>query len=161
MSVGPELVAQLLMLSQRDPNDPRWHDVERSIGFEFPNTFKVLAETLGHCYWNEFAFIYNPLLDSYEETITSVLDAERALRQHSPNFFLFPLFPEPNGLYPWGGTDNGDTLFWVRMHDEWPTLIKGPRAPEFEVRFTPCERLLHQIATGAIRSTIIPDLSQQ
>ncbi|GAB2836779.1 hypothetical protein GCM10027176_46430 [Actinoallomurus bryophytorum] len=37
----------------------------------------------------------------------------------------YPYHPEPGGLYPWGATQNGDTLFWLTAADpdRWTIVV--------------------------------------
>jgi len=149
---------ELLALPREPPNDPRWSDIEKRMGLSFPAPFKHIAERYGDRPWNDFACILNPLSSGYEDRVERILAADRASRDEFPEHYLFPLYPESHGLFPWATTDNGDTLFWVRLHPRWPTLIRGPRAPEFEVNFSSCELVLYQIAAGTIRSRVLPDL---
>lgn len=54
-------------------------------------------------------------------------------------------------------TDNGDTLYFITEGepDDWPTLLKDARAPEFEVSFLPPSLLVHHFVVGMLRSTIL------
>jgi hypothetical protein len=150
---------ELLALPREAPRDPRWPEIEARIGLSYPIAFKHIAERFGDRCWNDFVSILSPLSADYNAQVQAILDAERTSRAGFPDYYVFPLHPEPEGLFPWAITDNGDTLFWIRKHLRWPTLIKGARAPEFEVNFSPCELVLYQIAAGTIRSNIFPDMS--
>jgi hypothetical protein len=153
------IARELLSLPKEPPSDPRWPELEAGIRIRFPAPFKHIAERYGDRCWNDFAYILNPLSNEYEGWVSRILEAERADRDAFPEHYLFPLHPEAEGLFPWATTDNGDVLFWVRKHSRWPTLIKGARAPEFEVDFSPCEIILYHIAAGTTRSRMFPDLS--
>jgi hypothetical protein len=143
--------------SSDELGDSRWPAIEARIGIAFPTRFKRLVERFGDHNWNQFAVLLNPLSGGFEERLDAILSAERTTRTQFPEQFLFPLHPESEGLFPWATTDNGDTLFWIRRGSgRWPTLIKGARAPEFEVNFCSCDVVLYQIAAGTIRSRILP-----
>jgi hypothetical protein len=89
-----------------------------------------------------------------------ILEADRESRRSFSSHYPLGLYPEPGGLLPWAITDNGDTLYFITTGppDEWPTVIKGPRAPEFEVSFLSPALLVHHLAAGKFQSTILPQL---
>ena len=84
--------------------------------------------------------------DIYLNKINTICEVERSFRYKFPERYVFPIYPERGGLFPWAETKNGDVLFWITQHkpDDWPTLVKEPETPEFEVVFSPCHQLLYQ-----------------
>jgi hypothetical protein len=66
-------------------------------------------------------------------------------------------------LLPWAVSDNGDTLYFVTAGPPygWPTLIKGPRAPEFEASYLWPAGMVFAFATGRLRSLILPGTEQE
>ena len=67
------------------------------------------------------------------------------------------LITEPEGLLPWGGTENGDTLFWLTEGeaDNWSVLINESHSPEFERYNEDMTSFLAKLITGRIKSKII------
>ncbi len=145
-----------------DKSDARWQEVEQLLGLTLPGSYKSLVDKFGASQWEKFLHVLSPFEDrsNLQRRGKEILDADRASRREFPWLYPLALFPEPGGLLPWAITDNGDTLYFITSSppDEWPTLIKGPRAPEFEVSFLPPALLVHHFAAGTFRSTILPRL---
>lgn len=143
-------------------SDPRWPAVEAELGLGLPGSYKVLVERFGASSWRDFLHILSPFDERRWQRVTATLVADRVLRQEFPQHYPLPLYPEPGGLLPWAVTDNGDMLYFVTAGppDGWPTLIRGPRAPEFEVSFVPPAALVLAFATGRLRSLVLPGPDQ-
>lgn len=162
--VADSRVPKLLTIHRRglEQKDPRWDAVEEALGLRLPRSYKSLVDLFGASSWGDFLHIYSPFDDRLNLQTRSkvILDADRDSRQSFPSHYPFALHPEPGGLLPWAGTDNGDTLYFITMGppDDWAIVIKGPRAPEMEVSFLPASLLVHHIAVGSFRSTILTPL---
>lgn len=143
-------------------SDPRWPAVEAELGLGLPGDYKVLVERFGASSWRDFLHVLSPLDERSRRRVATILEADRVSRGEFPQHYPLPLYPEPGGLLPWAVSDNGDTLYFVTAGspDGWPTLIKGPRAPEFEVSFAPPTALIQGFATGRLRSLILPGPDQ-
>jgi hypothetical protein len=156
----PELLA--IGPGAADPCDPRWQAVEESLGLVLPGSYKALVDRFGASSWGDFLHILSPFDDrlNLQRRGRQVLDADKELRQEFPWYYPLPLYPEPGGLLPWAITDNGDVFYLITSvpPGQWPTLIKGPRAPEFEVCFLPPALLVHHVAVGTYRSVILSEL---
>jgi hypothetical protein len=139
-------------------SDPRWSAVEAELGLSLPGSYKVLVERFGASSWREFLHVLSPFDERGWRRVAATLEADRALRRDFPHYYPLPLHPEPGGLLPWAVSDNGDTLYFVTAGppDEWPTLVKGPRAPEFEVSFMAPAALVHAFASGRLHSLVLP-----
>jgi hypothetical protein len=139
-------------------SDTRWPTVETELGLVLPGSYKVMVERFGASSWQEFLHVLSPFVEWCRCRVSATLEADRELRREFPQFYPLPLYPEPGGLLPWAVSDNGDTLYFITAGppDEWPTLIKGPRAPEFEVSFLPPAALVLAFATGRLRSLVLP-----
>jgi hypothetical protein len=156
----PELLAMLPPDAGLD--DARWRAVEQSLGLALPRTYKALVDRFGASSWGDFLHVLSP----FDERLNlhhrgkQALDADKESRKKFPWHYPLPLYPEAGGLLPWALTDNGDTLYFITSAspDQWPTVIKGPRAPEFEVSFLPPALLIHQVAARRFQSVILPDL---
>lgn len=145
-----------------DRSEPRWHEVEHSLGLILPGSYKALVELFGASSWGEFLHVLSPFDErlNLERKGERILEADKETRRSFPSHYPLPLYPESGGLLPWAITDNGDTLYFITSGppDQWPTLIKGPRAPEFEVSFLSPSLLVHHVAAGTYRSIILPRL---
>jgi len=161
----PDPFAQQLLHSTGGPSlatDPRWREVEEVLGISLPQAYKSVVQRFPGHHWSGFLSVLDPFSVNQhlnlQQAGTLLLDAERSTRSECPHLYPLPLYPEPGGLFPWAITDNGDVFFWItRLEpDDWPTLIKGARSPEFEVHFVSCDLLLYQVASGRIRSVVLP-----
>jgi len=141
--------------------DPRWAAVEGELGLRLPGSYKALVERFGASSWLDFLHVLSPFDERLELRCRSeaALEADRALRRQFPSHYPLPLYPEPGGLLPWAVSDNGDVLYFITAGppDEWPTLVKGARAPEFEVCFLPPALLVHHFTARRLRSAILPE----
>jgi hypothetical protein len=145
-------------------SDSRWLVVEHSLSLTLPGSYKKLVDIFGASSWGNFLHVLSPFDDRLDlkRRGNQILDADRESRRQFLSHYPLPLHPEPGGLLPWAVTDNGDTLYFITLArpDEWPTLIRGARAPEFEVSYLHPALLVHHFASGKLRSGILPDLCQ-
>ncbi len=154
--------SELLQLGDAEVDPSAWKEVENQLALVLPAFYKAAVQRFTDRHWNHFLSLLDPFSDNpylnLLQASHTILEAERTTRTAYPEFYPLPLHPEPGGLLPWAITDNGDTLFWITRQSpaSWPTLLKGPRAPEFEVFFLPTHLLIHQIAAGTIQSKILP-----
>ena len=161
-----ERIPKLLKLrnDRPTPEHERWLLIERELRIGLPATYKNLIDEFGESSWDDFLHILSPFSENPYLNLIEMgqmtLEADRISRRSFPAHYPVPLYPEKGGLLPWAGTDNGDSLYWITAAspDEWPTVIKGPRAPEFEVNFMPPHLLVYHFAAGTLRSTILPSL---
>ena len=139
--------------------DSRWIAIEESLGLRLPADYKVMVDLFGASSWDDFLHVLSPFDDglNLQQRGQQILDADRESRLAFPSHYPIALYPESGGLLPWAITDNGDTLYFITSGppDEWPILIKGSRAPEFEVSFLPAPLLVHHAAIGTFQSTIL------
>ncbi len=157
--MGDARLAGLLgIYSGAKASDSRWPAVEAELGLGLPGSYKVLVERFGASSWQDFLHVLSPFDERRWRRVAATLDADRVSRREFPQHYPLPLYPEPGGLLPWAVTDNGDTLYFITAGppDEWPTLIRGPRAPEFEVSFLPPALLVHNFTAGRFQSVILP-----
>lgn len=145
-----------------DRSDTRWRPIEESLGLKLPGSYKSLVDLFGASSWGDFLHVLSPFDDglNLQRIGKETLDGERESRKSFPSHYPLTLYPELGGLLPWAITDNGDTLFFITsgLADEWPTVVKGPRAPEFEVSFLSPALLVYHVAAGTFQSRILPQL---
>ncbi|MBN8781338.1 SMI1/KNR4 family protein [Thiobacillus sp.] len=114
-----------------------WSDAERKLG-KLPDDYKRFIELYGTGSIDGFVWIFNPftsnknlnLLDQIQIKISALSDLSETFGEALP----FPLFPKPNGLLPFGVTDNGDVLFWqvANNPDDWKVIINAAREPKWK-----------------------------
>ena len=88
---------------------------------------------------------------------------QRALRvlraDCGPDEVPYPVFPDAGGLFPWGGTDNGDAMHWLTIGtpSEWTVAINESRGPMWEEYDCSMVEFLVRLLSGDIRSEILPE----
>ncbi len=139
-----------------------WPVIEKAIGVTLPNDYKQYINTFGTGCIGRFLWPFNPFSEdkflNLGYRINERLDALRELREHWDEQCPYPLYPDPGGLLPWGGTDNGDVLFWLTVGrpDDWPTVVNEARGPLYEEYQASMTDFLAKLISGEIISDIIP-----
>lgn len=123
------------------PNEAQgdWEQIEKTLGLTLPNDYKTLISEYGTGRFSDFLYTFNPfsqnewlnLISSSQE----ILESERTLRNDFPEEYSFSLFPEHNGLFPWGATDNGNYLYWYTKGEphDWAVVVWESRGPLHEL----------------------------
>jgi hypothetical protein len=118
-----------------------WSELEDISGLEFPPDYKILASRYGMLEIGAFLDVTHvgipedirTMLDMCRETLESIRELMADLGyiyledgsggeiEASP----YPIYPEPGGLFPWGATQNGDTLLWLTDPDpnRWTIVV--------------------------------------
>ena len=116
----------------------QWLQVEKVLGTNLPEDYKLFVATYGAGYLGEFIWVYSPFAKNPNLNLSiqvkRVIDTMRVLQQDYEIERQYPLFPHPNGLLPWGKTDNGDVLFWltIELPENWEVVINESRSPVYE-----------------------------
>lgn len=78
--------------------------------------------------------------------------------RRTPGQFPFPLYFEPNGLLPWGGSIDGDFFFWEtsELIDRWPVVVIRRHSEEPERHDMPMTRFLAGVLGGQLKSPVFP-----
>jgi hypothetical protein len=139
-----------------------WEAVERSLGTALPEDYKLFLAIYGTGSVADFIWVSNPfsVLRPWFPWLSAALWAEHATAEgrggRSPSF---PLFPAPNGLLPWGHTDNGNKLFWVTegAPADWVVLVTSPRGGTEDLVLASMSQFLTDICSGEYRCPEFPD----
>lgn len=99
-------------------DEQNWSNMEEKIGISLPTNYKNYISTYGSGQIGRFLWIYNPFSNNKNINLLAqsdiVLDALRTIKaEHGESVCPYPIFPEKDGLLPFGRTDNGDDLFWL------------------------------------------------
>ena len=143
-------------------NDADWVKVFRRVGTRLPEDYVQFVKTYGTGVINGFNWIYNPFAENENfnlvEQIPIVLSSFRELKREWPQSFPFPLFFEPDGLLPWGGTIDGDCFFWKTsgLIDHWPVVVAPRHDDEPELHDMPMARFLADVLAGHRKSKAFP-----
>ena len=108
-----------------------WSVVCSTYGMQFPEDYRLLIDRYGGGRFAEFVGIKSPFGQrqgdlSFDEFVQLRLGGLRNMQRDAPKYAMpFPVYPAPTGVFPFGYTDNGGTLFWLRIgsSNKWPIII--------------------------------------
>lgn len=137
--------------------------VERDLGIKLPPAYKELVSTYGHGVWFESLHVVTPFLAMFHDlkpwyvpqmgcSCLERCDQLRAVRKDYPDWFSYPIYPEPGGIFPWAFYFGiAGTLYWVTDGPpaNWKTLCEIEASPgDWEVVEGSPTKLLWQLATA-------------
>ncbi len=134
--------------------------VEKQLG-NLPDDYKTFIARYGTGVINHFIWILNPATANQHLNLVSggepVIGALRELRSTGERC-PYALFPETHGLLPFGKTDNGDSLFWLRIGEpnQWPVVVNAARDAEYEKFDCRMTDFLEGILTRQLKCSIFP-----
>ena len=141
-----------------------WQGIEKTIGIALPSDYKQYINIFGTGCIGSFLWLFNPFSRNKHlnllRQIDIKIDALRILKEKwGDKQCPYPLYPEPEGLLPWGTTDNGDVLFWLTIGhpDEWLVVINEARAPIYEEYQESMTNFLSKILSGELVSEVFPN----
>jgi hypothetical protein len=115
-----------------------WLAVEAAIGSELPRDYKQFIEKYGVGSIDDFLWVYHPTTSNQnlqlQHRTKKDLGTLRVLRKEDSDLVPYPIFPEQEGLIPWGRTATGDRLYWRTSSanpNDWIQVIKEGRGPEW------------------------------
>ncbi|SHO58980.1 hypothetical protein VQ7734_04755 [Vibrio quintilis] len=118
---------------------PDWDEIEKAIQFELPEDYKQFIAVYGLGWIDDFMLVLAPGVDSncYDllEGGKSHLLEYIGRRLSHPDFYLHNALENGDGIYPWGITDNVDTLYWQVVDGKVESILiynKGPAGEFFE-----------------------------
>ncbi|MDB5434017.1 MAG: hypothetical protein JWR47_274 [Phenylobacterium sp.] len=135
-----------------------WEPVEAEIGTALPRDYKDLVRVYGSGYYMEFFGIDVPRCPNLN------IRLEHQVRLVSETFLYgddvsYPLWPAPGGLLSFGGTDNGDSLFWLTRGApaDWGVVVWDRADLDFELFDCGLTSFLAGLATGEILPKAFPE----
>ena len=138
-----------------------WHEANARLGFKLPNDYIEVVSKYGAGCIGGFIHLLNPFVENEFTNLfavsTQILSALRLLRSEFKMLLPHPVFPERDGLFPWGITDNGDELFWlVGSSTGHSVVVCDSRAANwFDFRLSTCE-FLAGILVGEVHVPCFP-----
>jgi hypothetical protein len=158
------MTVETLMKAVPPPVEPSgaflgpWEPIEAELGTALPQDYKDFVRLYGSGYFMEFLGIYVPRSRNPNLRLESVV---RAIcdtfvdREELP----YPLWPNPGGLLPFGGTDNGDSLFWNPRGapTDWGIVVWDRAFCGFEAFDYGLTDFLAGLATGEVVPKEFPD----
>jgi hypothetical protein len=135
-----------------------WEPIESEIGTALPQDYKKFVQLYGRGYFMEFLGIAVPRAQNPNARL------EYQVRAICSTFFdrdelPYPLWPTPGGLLPFGGTDNGDFLFWLPRGApaDWSVVVWDRGSCSFEPLECDLTDFLAGLATGEVLPKEFPD----
>lgn len=162
-----------LLPPPKEPLDSKreqdWIAIEKELGLTLPGDYKQYISTYGSGKISDFLWIFNPFSKNKDLNLAiqakKVLEVFRSMKtKYGISICPYQLFPEPDGLFPIGYTDNGDDLFWLTKGapEEWRIIIHQTRSANYEEYKGNLSNFLTELLSGKLKSNILPvDLIQQ
>ena len=145
-----------------------WEKIEQRLGILLPPDYKAFIDCYGTGSFDDFIIVYNPFAENEYLNLFFALDTLHQADQQTQlpgesawtAVHPFELYPEPEGLLPWGCTTNlGDMFFWQieGPPETWETVFYNLRNGEYEVWKYPLTEFLYRLLTRQIESVLLPE----
>ncbi len=114
-----------------------WVAVEEQLGFVLPQDYKNFISVYGTGCIADFLVVMSPFDPAPGSNLlhdsNSTLELFRTARARDRIECPYPVYPEPDGLFPWGKDDQAQTLFWqqVGLPNAWPIVITSAESGYF------------------------------
>jgi len=142
------------------PNASEWQSVEEKLGMQLPEDYKEFITHYGTGAIDGFLWVLNPFsrnkyLNFFDQGQVKI-DALRGLCQEA---IPYPLHPDPNGMLPWGVTDNADVLFWCcnGPPSHWWIVVNEDRGPRWREYKLSTSDFLARLTTRRLVVDIFPE----
>lgn len=115
-----------------------WHAVEAALRTRLPEDYKELTAIYDPGRFANFLWVFDPRHTSVHVNLTGpASDRTRAQVRDDHARGICPAPVDPEFLLPCGGTDNGDTLFWIMdpldSPEAWKIAVNEARDPRWFV----------------------------
>jgi len=135
-----------------------WAPVEAELGIPLPPDYKDLVRVYGSGHYMEFFGVGVPRSPNPNTRL------EMKVPRACATFFdrdelPYPLWPDPQGLVPFGSTDNGDFLFWLPRGapEKWGVVVWDRGLWTFESFDCDITSFIAGVATGEIIPEAFPE----
>jgi hypothetical protein len=136
-----------------------WEPIEAELGTVLPQDYKDFVRLYGGGYFMEFLGICVPESQNANVRLVTRARIVSGIFSSMDEDWPYALWPAPGGLLSFGGTDNGDELFWDTRGapDEWGVVVWDRGFGEFEAFDCGLTDFLAGLATGDIAPKEFPD----
>jgi hypothetical protein len=110
-------------------------EVERALGTALPDELYDLGLRYGSGRFGGEIEVFNPFSKKYLEKVKMVNDCYRGLKEaEGDDLIPYDIYPKIPGLFPWGTTTNGHSMFWLTegIPNKWPLVLLRNDEMEFE-----------------------------
>jgi len=140
-----------------------WEEIEKLSGINLPDDYKQFITTFGTGQFGNFLLPFNPFSSNQHlnllKQVEMRLDSMRKMIEiYGTDDYPYPLYPDADGLLPWGSTDNGDQLFWLTTGNpnNWSVVVHAPRDGVFEHYAESMTSFLEKLIRRDVVSQIFP-----
>jgi len=137
-----------------------WDAIEAGLGTALPQDYKDFVRLYGSGYFMEFLGVSVPSTKNPNVRFEAQVGLTcQTFADWDDEELPYPMWPAPGGLIPFGGTDNGDFLFWLAQGtpDDWRVVVWDRGMQEFEVLNCGLTDFLTGLATGEAAPKEFPD----
>lgn len=144
-------------------NEELWLQFQNKNGIIFPNDYKDMINYYGTGGINNFLWFLTPFAKdenvNYMYRSKQMLEAYKESKISFPDDFPYNIFPEKDGLLPWGYTDNGDELYWQTSKniEEWKIVVYESRSTICYSYHMGLAEFLYKLLSKQIVCDIFPD----
>jgi hypothetical protein len=145
------------------PDEGGWKSVEVKLRLKLPMDYQEFIASYGTGAIDNFLWVLNPFSRNNNlNLITQAkiqLDAQRQFSMESGITAPYAFYPETNGLFPWGITDNGDVLYWLckGSPSDWETVACDSRASRWRAFHLTMSEFLTELVTRKLIVDIFPE----
>jgi len=133
-----------------------WEKIEAELITILPQDYKDFVRVYGSGYFMEFLGIDVPRSRNRNTRLEVQVAATRRVFSHiHGEEWPYPFWPDQGGLMSFGGTDNGDYLFWLTRGspEDWRVVVWG----RFYGGFEPLDCNLTDFLAGLAMGEILPE----
>lgn len=133
-----------------------WAAIEGELGTALPQDYKDYIAVYGGGYFMKFLSVHLPKSWTVNlrlgAQVKVVADAFREITREFEDYLPYPLWPASGGLMAFGGTDDGDVLFWLTRGapQDWPVVFWDRGMHEAELFNCDMTDFLADMTIGAI-----------
>lgn len=137
--------------------------IERQLGSSLPTDYKDFVLIYGVGLIDDFIWVFSPFVENENLNFMSkkddILESYKLLKSQFPNDYRHNIYPDCNGLLPWGITENGDELFWLvnGIPEHWKVVVYGSRSEEYIEYNCTLTEFLYKLLTRKIKCRLFPD----
>jgi hypothetical protein len=144
------------------PQQNEWPQIEAQLGTSLPVDYKEFISLYGTGKIDNFLWIFNPSSQNENINLTTQLHVQlSALSELHAYGEIVPykLFPEADGIFPFGITENGDVLYWktTGVPEAWTVLVNEARSPEWETFNMVMTEFLFKVLSRQLHPNAFPD----
>jgi hypothetical protein len=114
-----------------------WEQIRLEHGVVFPADYRSFVEVYGGGSIDDYIAIFTP---EVEDSPYGMILGGAALIPGLRHSDGYPYYPDPDGIFHWGGDMEGDDVFWNCVSDdpdEWTILVWKRHPGPYEERWEP------------------------